>query len=268
MELKPITTIDEIIGILEDIIIETTANNDPKGYFAVLYQKVTKKVKEGVEQQFFEDGARMATLDVVFAKRYIDAYYAFHKGETITQAWRDAFELSAKYWPIVLQHLLVGMNAHINLDLGIAAANVSRDKNIDDLQADFNKINEILAQLVNEVQEDLARVWPTLKKILRMTKKIDDFLIDFSMELARDGAWRFAKSLATKPIKEQEILIGRRDKKVATQMKIITNPGLIARIVLAIIRLSEKGPVSKKIQELRKTENQKDTYPVSTNPSS
>ena len=251
MELKPITTIDEVITVLEIIILETTAKNDPLGYFAVLYQKVTKKVKEGIAHNFFEDGERMESLDIVFASRYIDAYYAYQNGKTVTKSWVDAFELSKNYWPIVLQHLLVGMNAHINLDLGIAAAEISRDKNIDDLQTDFNRINEILAQLVNEVQEDLSSIWPTLKKILQRTRKVDDFLIDFSMVLARDGAWRFAKSLAMVSIEEQKTLISTRDKKVTEKIKIITNPGLVAQVLLGIIRLSERGTVSEKIEQLK-----------------
>lgn len=72
------------------------------------------------------------------------------------------------------------------------------------------------------------------------------------MELARDGAWKFAKCLAKIPSKEQESLIVARDQKVAEKMNIITKPGLIARIILSIIRLGEKGSVSKKIQMLRK----------------
>jgi len=43
------------------------------------------------------------------------------------------------------------MNAHINLDLGIAAVEISRNKNLDDLENVFNKINEIISLLVHEV---------------------------------------------------------------------------------------------------------------------
>ncbi len=252
MELKELSSIDEVIAILENIILETIAKNDPLGYFAVLYQKVTLKVKEGIENDFFDDGERMEKLDVLFAERYLNAYYAYQKEETVTASWEGVFMLSKNYWPIVLQHLLVGMNAHINLDLGIAAAEISRNKNIDDLEDDFKRINEILALLVNEVQDDLSRIWPTLKRILQSTRKVDDFLIDFSMELARDGAWKFAESLTHLPNKELDSLIVARDQKVAEKMNIITKPGLIARIILSIIRLGEKGSVSEKIQELKK----------------
>ncbi len=249
--MKQINSIDEVIEILEDIITASESNNDPLGYFAALYQKVTVKVKEGIENNFFDDGPRMERLDVVFAKRYIDAYYSYHKNEAVTASWKKAFGLSTNYWPIVLQHLLIGMNAHISLDLGIAAAEISRNKNIDDLENDFNKINEVLTSLVGGVENGLAKIWPALKVILKLAGNADDFLVDFSMGLARDGAWKFAKSIADRPHEELNSLIEKRDQKVARKAMIITNLGIIVKTILQIIRLGERGSVSKRIEELK-----------------
>ena len=77
--MKQINSIDEVIEILGKIITASENNNDPLGYFAALYQKVTIKVKEGIENNFFDDGPRMEKLDVVFANRYIDAYYSYQE---------------------------------------------------------------------------------------------------------------------------------------------------------------------------------------------
>ncbi|MEW7278405.1 DUF5995 family protein [Aquimarina sp. 2201CG1-2-11] len=248
--MKPIHTIDDVIQVLDTIIAQSKTDNSPLGYFATLYRKVTVKVKEGIEQGFFDDGPRMEKLDVIFATRYLDAYYGYKENKVISTCWEKAFLLSKSYWPIVLQHLLIGINAHINLDLGIAAAQVSKGKDIEDLKGDFDKINEILSSLVTDVENDLAEIWPTLKKILKFTRKVDNFLIDFSMELARDGAWRFAQKVAMTPEDKMENLIKERDGKVTENAKIITNPGLIANIVLMIIRLGERGTVSDKIEDL------------------
>ena len=251
MNLNNVTTIEQIIDRLDDIIEYSEINNSTFGYFAVLYRKVTIKVKEGIENHFFDNNERMEELDVIFAKRYLEAYYNYQDQKKVSASWEKAFSINTDYWPIVLQHLLVGMNAHINLDLGIAAAEVSKNHPIENLKNDFNKINEILSSLVNEVQNDLANIWPTLKYILQKTKKVDDFLVDFSMELARDGAWKFATTLANQAISEQEKLISQRDEDVAKKAKIITNPGFIANIILAIIRIGERGSVSKKINALK-----------------
>jgi len=250
MELQQITTIDQVISILNYIILKSEQTNDPAGYFAALYQKVTIKVKEGIVSGFFDDSFRIEKLDVTFATRYIDAWFSFQKGEATTLSWQKAFDLTTHYQPIVLQHLLLGMNAHINLDLGIAAAEISRGKNITDLENDFNRINEILSSLVHEVEDDLSVVWPTLKQILKRTGKVDDFMVDFSMKLARDGAWKFANQLSVSPEDQIQSMIEARDQKVAAKSKIITKPGKIATIVLFIIRVMERGSVTDKIRKL------------------
>ena len=242
-------SIAEVIEILEGIIHDSMEEQSPLGYFAVLYQKVTLKVKQGITDNFFDDGQLMEKLDIVFAQRYLDAYFLYKSNEPTTLSWKRAFDLSTDYWPIVLQHLLIGMNAHISLDLGIAAAQVSKGQDIDNLKGDFDKINDILSSLVNEVQNDLAEIWPKLKWILSKTKKVDDFLVDFSMELARDGAWNFAKQLADSA--NQDDLVIARDEKVAKASNIITNPGLIANLILGIIRIGERGSVSEKIDKLK-----------------
>lgn len=250
---KPIqaTTIDEVIAMLDDIIAQSKTDKSPLGYFAALYQKVTMKVKEGIASNFFEDGARMEKLDVIFANRYLEAYYSYQQGNAVTESWQKAFAMASRYWPIVLQHLLMGMNAHINLDLGIAAAEVSQGHNIDDLKTDFNKINEVLSSLVHEVQNDLAAIWPTLKWILKLTGKIDDLITDFSMQLARDGAWKFAQKLAALPNNEWLNTIKDRDHKVASNARIVSSPGLIPNIFLGVIRLGERGTVPQKIAHMQ-----------------
>lgn len=248
--MEPIKTIDDVLKALDDIIQESKENNSPLGYFAALYRKVTQKVKDGIAEGFFDDGPRMEKLDVIFASRYIDAYNEYQNNQTPTLSWVKAFDLSKKYWPIVLQHLLIGMNAHINLDLGIAAAEVMKGKDIQNLKGDFDKINKVLASLVSDVEKDLSQIWPTLKKILKWTGKLDTFLINFSMEVARDGAWDFAVKFAGTPENEQAALIRSRDESVAKIGNLITNPGWLASLIFKVIRLGEKGTIADKIQDM------------------
>ncbi len=248
-------SIDEVITALGNIIREAECNNDTSGYFAALYRKVTIRVKAGIENDFFDDGPRMEKLVVVFASRYLDAYYAFKNNEPVSRSWMCAFEISKKYRPIVLQHLLMGMNAHINFDLGIAAAEISKNKEINDLENDFNKINEILASLVNEVQYNLAKIWPRLKWILKITMKVDDFLVHFSMQKTRKGAWKFAKRIAENSNGDLNTLLVKRDIKVAEKANIIRHPGIIAGIIFLMIRPAERGSVKQKICKLKRINN-------------
>ncbi len=245
------TTIDEVIQLLQEIIQQSITEKSTKGYFAVLYLKVTQKVKEGIQNGTFENGPRMEKLDVIFANRYIKAYYQYQAKETTSRSWEAAFVEADNYWIIVLQHLLLGMNAHINLDLGIAAAQVSPKDEIHSLQNDFNTINIILSSLVADVEKDLTEVWPILKWILEKTKSIDTFLIDFSMQKAREGAWKYALELAPLEGNKAEESIRIRDVKVAQKAKLITNLGGIPVFLFKIMRLFEVGTVDQKIKDLQ-----------------
>jgi len=243
-------TIDQVIEGLNDIIEVAKKENSCIGYFPALYRKVTKSVKEGIEKGAFDNGPRMEKLDVIFANRYLKAYEEFSKNEKPTESWQIAFEKTNHYWPITLQHLLWGMNAHINLDLGIAAARVAPGEAIHGLKDDFDKINGLLASLVGEVEEELSEVWPTLKKILKLSGKIDDFLVNFSMKAARDEAWRFAVKLAFTSPEEQAKMIARKDQEVATFTQFINPPGIIPKVIFGIIRLGERGSVADIIEVL------------------
>ena len=245
-------TIDEVIEQLEHIIQDSIEGASTLGYFAALYQKVTLTIKNKLGTNYFDDDARMEQLDIIFANRYLLAYANYKQGKPISKSWLSAFEASTNWKPIVLQHLLLGMNAHINLDLGIAAAEITTPMTIGDLQADFNKINTILAALVNEVLADLSEIWPTLIKILKFTNQVDDFLINFSMSMARDGAWTFANVLVNHiNIASKNEAIQQRDLDIAKFSNTITNHKFTVSMILLIVRIGERGQVPDKIGLLR-----------------
>lgn len=245
-------TIDDVIEHLEYIIQNSIEEESTLGFFAALYQKVTITVKNKLGTNYFDDDARMEQLDVIFANRYLIAYANYKQGKTISKSWQSTFNASTTWSPIVLQHLLLGMNAHINLDLGIAAAQVTSPTTINNLQSDFNKINDILAALINDVLADLSEIWPTLLKILKFTNKVDDFLINFSMELARDGAWTFANLLVNQlEISSKDETILKRDEDIADFSKTITDHKFTVKMILLVARIGERGSVSDKINILR-----------------
>ena len=243
-------SINEVIETLEQIIQSSKTEENPLGYFAALYYKVTISVKDKLGENYFKDDQRMEQLDVIFANRYLSAYKKHMEGIPTTKSWESAFKSSKNQNLIVLQHLLLGMNAHINLDLGIAAAEISTKSTISELHSDFNKINELLASLLVEVQNDLAKIWPMLFVILKFLKKTDDLIANFSMNLARDGAWKFANELVNEEMKNRDDMIANRDEKIFNISKLITDQGIVTRIVCRLIRWGEKGTPSDKIRIL------------------
>src|ERR1700675_963940 len=154
-QIGPAATIDEVIHRLDDIVARSIRNRSRLGYFAALYRKVTAKVREGIAEGRFDDGPRMERLDVAFANRYLTALSQFEQGGRPGPCWLASFKAAAAWRPIILQQLLLGMNAHLNFDLGIAAAEIAPRDELPSLEHDFNEINTILAGLVAEVQAEI-----------------------------------------------------------------------------------------------------------------
>ncbi len=244
------TTIDEVSAQLDEIIEDAVQQNSRLGFFAVLYRAVTLKVKDGIAAGRFEDGKRMERLDVIFANRYLEAYEQYRSDATPTKSWLEAFAAAQRWRPLILQHLLLGINAHINLDLGIAAAQTSPGDQLPALKRDFDEINNILGELLDLVQQKIGSLSPILGLLDKVGGRSDEAIFSFSMEIARDGAWRFAEKFAALNPEEYSKEIAERDEKIVRLARRIINPGWLVQVAAFVIRVFESGNVAKIIRTL------------------
>jgi hypothetical protein len=243
-------TIDDVITHLDAIIADSVREKSRLGFFAVLYRDVTVKVKEGIAAGRFQDGDRMERLDVIFANRYLEAYEQFRRGAIPTKSWLEAFAAAQSWRPLILQHLLLGINAHINLDLGIAAAQTSAGNELPALKRDFDEINNILGELLDLVQQKIGSLSPILGLLDKVGGRSDESIFAFSMEMARDGAWRFAEKFAALTPEQHPAAIAERDEKIVKLAKRIINPGWLLRLAALVIRLFESNNIPKIIRTL------------------
>lgn len=241
----PAQTIDEVIHQLEQLIAECIDTNDRIGYFAALYHKVTVRVREGILNHEFDNGARMERLDVIFANRFLWAVQQYRNKQTPSGSWQATFDACLKRRILVLQHLLLGMNAHINFDLGIAAVEAANRNDLRSIRNDFNAINTILGSLVFEVMNELNRVSPLLS-LFGFHATNESILIQFSITNARDGAWGFAENLSDqigKPAWEWTQCMNSRDAIIQKLGLSLVKPKGLIRITIWIIHLFEwKSP--------------------------
>ncbi len=244
-------TIKEVIEVLDNIIESSLTEESTLGYFAALYQKVTIKVQQGIANGRFENGPRMERLDVIFANRYIQAYHDFRAGKPVTKAWRLAFQAAQHKEPIILQHLFLGMNAHINLDLGIAAAEVAEPGQLQALKGDFNEINQLLFELIDEIQDNLSGVSPLLGNLDFLIKDRDEQFARFSMKAARDHAWLVAQRMMILGEDQRIENIQSTDDYVVELGNMILHPSKLARFGIWLIRLLESKNVERGIHSLR-----------------
>jgi hypothetical protein len=239
----PATTIDEVIATLAAIIDDARVKASRVGYFTGLYRRVTQSVKDGIAAGHFQNGPLVAKLDVTFANRHLDAVARFQSGQQPTRSWAVAFKTAGDPFPLIVQQLLVGINAHINLDLGIATAAVAPGDQLPGIRADFDRINAVLASLVATVEKEIAEVSPAIGLLEELGMRTKSTIINFDLDKARDLAWQTASRLAVTPADKLGAAIDLLDLATAAFGALVAHPGPKIDLILAPIRVVESGNI-------------------------
>lgn len=243
-------TIDEVLAKLDVIIAESVKNNDRLGFFAYIYRRTTAQIKQSILERKFEDNERMEKFDVLFANKYLEAYRDFHDGLPITRSWTAAF-LAKQEKLTILQHIILGMNAHINYDLGLSAAEFGPVEKMSLLKNDFMLVNQVLASLVDELQVKVGRVSRMMFLLDWIGKRSDEVVMNFSMEKARKQAWNFATVLSVLPEEDKKAKMEETDEITGKLGELVKRPpGKILAYTLKIISFFEEKDVKKVIARL------------------
>src|SRR5271165_2847283 len=244
-----VQTIDDVVAALDAIVQESYDNSSRLGYFAALYRRVTCAVRDGITNGRFQNGPLMEKLDVVFASRYLNALATFQAGGAATRSWMLAFRGCDDASLLILQQLLTGMNAHINLDLGIAAAQVSPGVQLPQIKTDFDQINALLAGLVGSVEAEIASLSPLIGDLEKLGLRTETSVVNFSMQAARDHAWIVAQHLAREPANLHDATVGALDVAVYVGGEAILHP-LVSGVGLQPIQQAEVKDVRRVIEVL------------------
>lgn len=226
----------EVVARFDAILAWARRHRSRLGYFAALYRGVTLRARNALDLGAFEQPQAAERLLVLFACRYFDALAGHLDGAPVTRSWQVAFDAARRWKPTVSQHLLLGINAHINLDLGVAAARTLDEYPLP--RADFDRINDLLIQMVDEIEARLARIWPLLRLLDWLAGRLDEKLIGSALVQARAEAWDFALALRAGG-NNQGGLIEQRDHRVAEIGWHITSPGPVLGLALATVRMGE-----------------------------
>jgi len=239
----PLPSINEVLDEMDIEVGRCIDTDDRRGYFALMYRGVTRRVRDGLRDNEFPDPEVMEDLDVLFATRWLDACRGWWDDAPVTSPWRVAFDASLNEKITLMQHLMLGMNAHINFDLGIAAAEtVDRhpQMTIDDLHDDFMSINEVLGSLIDEMQDAMATVSPWMGIADWAAARFDEDASGFAIEWARDQAWEFARELSAVAVDERAAIVDEQERTVAQLAEHIADPPWPVDIAIWIARIRER----------------------------
>lgn len=235
--------IDEVVKLLDEVIAAYRTRSTRLAFFPALYRGVTVRVRALLGTGTFEDDARMDRFDTLFANRYFAALERTQDRESVPRAWRVAFDMEPRTDLMILQHLLLGINAHINFDLPVAAVTAAPGAALPALRSDFMKINEILFDLLETVQGTINRFSPLLDLLDRVGGRTDELLVGFSIKTSRDEAWHEATRLSREegPVRERSII--SIDRRVALLGQHIIVPAGPCGLATALISRTESDDV-------------------------
>lgn len=246
-------TIEEVLKKLDEIILWSKANRSPVGYFACTYRIMTAQVLKGIQQKKFEDNPRMTIMDVAFASRYLDAWENYSKGRKCSYSWYLAFEATKNKDLLILQHIFLGMNAHINLDLGISAASIMPYRKINPLKTDFERINSVISSINQNVQDSLNKICYPVNLIDKLSNGKDNAVLDFAISKARDTSWATAVISSNTPNFLKDSVINIVDYAAAKVASQILNPKLLSSSLAKELKKCESNDVVKNIEILEQT---------------
>src|SRR5262245_3398488 len=145
-------SIDAVVAAMQERLDGLTAGQEHRREFLGTYQRTTIAVGKAIRDGIFEDGPWVEAWDVVFADFYLAALDADLAGGRVPRPWRLAFDAPASLNP--LQHVLLGINAHINYDLPQALLAVISDEDFTDpalmdrRRRDHERIDGVLSSRV------------------------------------------------------------------------------------------------------------------------
>jgi hypothetical protein len=219
-------SIDDVVSGLGAFEAEFAATADRRGVFVEAYLLITLELRSRIERGVFDDGAWVARYIVAFAELYRRALVAYEAGEgPLPRAWKAAFDAAKQPSTLILQHLVLGINAHINNDLPNALFAIGIDPNRESRKRDHDAVNEALRQATAPVEQRVCELYaPGLGELKREVFGLDKLLASFSFEKARAAAWASGVSLVNATSDPERQLV--RDH-------IDDTAGALAQLVLA-----------------------------------
>lgn len=214
--------------------------DDASGYFPAMYARVTDRVQTSIREGRFDDGDRMAR----FARTFADWYLGARDGSRPRpRCWAAADDVAGTTQLLIVQHLLLGINAHVNHDLSQVVIEVADERgDLVGIRPDFDAVNDVLAGTLPAVLHDLGRAsrWVNLAAVSGGGR-----LFAFSLTAARDQAWRFAERGWPLDADGRSHEAAALDEMVRVLAYLVTRPAWPIRWLVPIARrLEEDDPRS------------------------
>ncbi|MFZ1729707.1 MAG: DUF5995 family protein [Bacteroidota bacterium] len=193
---------------MHSLIDRWNARGDKREVFLHCYSLMTANMQAGIEKGAFLDGEWVSRLIITFAEYYFTALEQWEREpSSAPRVWQIAHEYTRQKESAVLQHLLLGINAHINYDLMLTVDEVLKadwdemtDEQREDRYEDYCRVNAILTETIDAVQDEIiAPAMPMGALVDTLLGRFDEMLISRVITTWRDKTWYSAVWLLGAP---------------------------------------------------------------------
>jgi hypothetical protein len=183
------------------LVDQWEAAHDRRAIFLGCYRLMTRNMLDAIDAGRFYDNEWVNRLLHRFADYYFAALDRFEQDElSAPPAWKLAFDATRDEEVMTLQHLLLGVNAHINFDLIFslndlllpewAAATLEQREQ---RHADHELVNRIIGETVDAVQDQVVdKFSPWVEIFDKMLGPVDEWLTSHLISHWREDVWNAA----------------------------------------------------------------------------
>jgi hypothetical protein len=188
--------VNETIARMRADVTRWDSGGDRRCVFLAAYATMTEQMAAHLHSGVFTDPAWVNRLLVRFAEYYFEAVDVFDTGAgDLAPAWRVAFEGCGRDDLNVLQHLFLGINAHINHDLAFAVADVLDDR-VDLRMRDYLAVNQVIDATVDLVQSEVIAPRSALLAMAdRLCGPLDEWVFSKLIAGWRRDVWEDARAM-------------------------------------------------------------------------
>jgi hypothetical protein len=218
------------------------AATDALGYFPALYSRVTERIGASIEAGIFADGPGIDRFATGFASHYSAASRDQLRRP---RCWQASWDVATDPRLLIVQHLLLGINAHVNYDLPRAVVEVADERgDLLSIRKDFDAVNDVLAVTYADIVRDLDRVSRWVNGAARLG---GGRAFNFSLRLARTRAWQAAVRMYPLSDDGRREYAAELDRLVSVLAYLITQPSPVVRPLFGLARRLEEHDATKVI---------------------
>jgi hypothetical protein len=190
-----------IVKRMTTLVDQWEAARDRRAIFLGCYRLMTLNMLDAIDAGRFHDGVWVSDLLQHFTDYYFNALALYEQSDVATPpVWQLAHDATRDEAVTTLQHLLLGVNAHINFDLVFTLvdqltpewADLSLERR-EQRHADHELVNRIIGETVDAVQDEVIdRHSPWFEFVDKMLGPVDEWLTSHLIAHWREEVWSHA----------------------------------------------------------------------------